>query len=76
MVLTFQTLMKFMKFLKIMISQKSRNYLELSKYLKTDLKDFKKKITNKPNTMRSLGQNILLKTSKIVEDFLNDKIIC
>ena len=42
MVLTFQTLMKFMKFLKIMISQKVENYLELSKYLKTDLKILKK----------------------------------
>ena len=57
------------------ISEKVENYLELSKHLTTDLKDFKKKIKNKPNTIRSLGQNILLNTSKIVEDFLNDKII-
>ena len=57
------------------ISEKVENYLELSKHLTTDLKDFKKKIKNKPNTMRSLGQNILLKTSKIVKYFLNDKII-
>ena len=57
------------------ISKKINNYLELSENLLSDLKNFKEKKTKNTNTIQTLGHNIFINTTNIVQNFINDKII-
>lgn len=53
------------------ISKKIQNYHELSKYLINDFK-YIKKINNGSNFIQLLGEKIFLKSTKLIENFIND----
>ena len=56
------------------ISKIVNNYFDLSKYLITDLKDFKKKNDDNFNQIENLEKNLFNKIMKIIEEFLNNEI--